>query len=109
MQATDLPSYRSEQKFVFRFLVKSVSDPRQPYRFHNQLYVCRKLNAGFANADKNLDISKLRRRERKSDNRISSIVALRRKEATRTPDPYVPNVVRYQLRYFPIPCCKIFA
>ena len=26
-----------------------------------------------------------------------------RKEATRTPDPYVPNVVRYQLRYFPIP------
>ena len=24
-----------------------------------------------------------------------------RKEATRTPDPYVPNVVRYQLRYFP--------
>ena len=25
----------------------------------------------------------------------------RRKEATRTPDPYVPNVVRYQLRYFP--------
>ena len=27
---------------------------------------------------------------------------LGRKEATRTPDPYVPNVVRYQLRYFPI-------
>ena len=25
-----------------------------------------------------------------------------RKEATRTPDPYVPNVVRYQLRYFPM-------
>ena len=24
-----------------------------------------------------------------------------RKEETRTPDPYVPNVVRYQLRYFP--------
>ena len=24
----------------------------------------------------------------------------RREEATRTPDPYVPNVVRYQLRYF---------
>ena len=24
-------------------------------------------------------------------------------EATRTPDPYVPNVVRYQLRYFPFP------
>ena len=26
---------------------------------------------------------------------------LRRIEATRTPDPYVPNVVRYQLRYYP--------
>ena len=25
-----------------------------------------------------------------------------RDEATRTPDPYVPNVVRYQLRYIPI-------
>ena len=31
-----------------------------------------------------------------------------RKEATRTPDPYVPNVVRYQLRYFPILVqCKV--
>ena len=26
-----------------------------------------------------------------------------RDEATRTPDPYVPNVVRYQLRYIPMP------
>ena len=26
----------------------------------------------------------------------------RRDEAIRTPDPYVPNVVRYQLRYIPI-------
>ncbi len=25
-----------------------------------------------------------------------------REEATRTPDPHVPNVVRYQLRYFSI-------
>ena len=30
-----------------------------------------------------------------------------RKEATRTPDPYVPNVVRYQLRYFPIVPAKL--
>ena len=30
------------------------------------------------------------------------ILTFCRKEATRTPDPYVPNVVRYQLRYFPI-------
>ena len=32
----------------------------------------------------------------------SLLLRLSRKEATRTPDPYVPNVVRYQLRYFPI-------
>ena len=38
---------------------------------------------------------------RKSDRRISSFVAFGRDEATRTPDPYVPNVVRYQLRYIP--------
>ena len=30
-----------------------------------------------------------------------------RDEATRTPDPYVPNVVRYQLRYIPICGAKI--
>ena len=29
-----------------------------------------------------------------------------RNEATRTPDPYVPNVVRYQLRYIPIGLIK---
>ena len=27
-------------------------------------------------------------------------LSLCREEATRTPDPHVPNVVRYQLRYF---------
>ena len=30
-----------------------------------------------------------------------------RKEAIRTPDPYVPNVVRYQLRYFPKTVAKV--
>lgn len=50
----NIPSYRSDQKFVFRFLAKSVPDARQPFRFHNQLYVCRKLNADFANAAKDL-------------------------------------------------------
>ena len=35
------------------------------------------------------------------DSEFSLLVAFCRKEATRTPDPYVPNVVRYQLRYFP--------
>ena len=29
-----------------------------------------------------------------------------RNEATRTPDPYVPNVVRYQLRYIPFLFCE---
>ena len=33
----------------------------------------------------------------------------RRDEATRTPDPYVPNVVRYQLRYIPINLCFVDA
>ena len=33
--------------------------------------------------------------------------SLCRKEAIRTPDPYVPNVVRYQLRYFPIVPAKL--
>ena len=50
----NIPSYRSDQKFVFRFLAKSVPDAQQPYRFHNQLYVCRKLNADFANSTKDL-------------------------------------------------------
>ena len=33
--------------------------------------------------------------------------ALCRDEATRTPDPYVPNVVRYQLRYIPFLFCSM--
>ncbi len=32
----------------------------------------------------------------------STSFAFGRDEATRTPDPYVTNVVRYQLRYIPI-------
>ena len=50
----NIPSYRTDEKFVFRFLAKSVPDARQPFRFHNQLYVCRKLNADFAQATKDL-------------------------------------------------------
>ena len=37
----------------------------------------------------------------KGDKQFSLLVAFCRNEATRTPDPYVPNVVRYQLRYIP--------
>ena len=33
---------------------------------------------------------------------LSRLPPFGRDEATRTPDPYVPNVVRYQLRYIPI-------
>ena len=40
--------------------------------------------------------------KKKSGKGKCSFVALGRDEATRTPDPYVPNVVRYQLRYIPI-------
>ena len=36
----------------------------------------------------------------KNDNRVRNSGPCCREEATRTPDPYVPNVVRYQLRYF---------
>ena len=39
---------------------------------------------------------------KKSGKGKCSFVAFGRDEATRTPDPYVPNVVRYQLRYIPI-------
>ena len=34
--------------------------------------------------------------------RIKVLLLFSRDEATRTPDPYVPNVVRYQLRYIPM-------
>ena len=38
---------------------------------------------------------------------LQSLTLFCRDEATRTPDPYVPNVVRYQLRYIPIaPDCS---
>ena len=36
-------------------------------------------------------------------NSVLNQICVSRDEATRTPDPYVPNVVRYQLRYIPIP------
>ena len=41
-------------------------------------------------------------RKIKNDTRFASSITLCRNEATRTPDPYVPNVVRYQLRYIPL-------
>ena len=41
-------------------------------------------------------------KEKKVTKRISFQLPSCRDEATRTPDPYVPNVVRYQLRYIPL-------
>ena len=40
-------------------------------------------------------------KEKATSEKQLSLVAFGRDEATRTPDPYVPNVVRYQLRYIP--------
>ena len=36
-----------------------------------------------------------------TEGELHATLLLCRNEATRTPDPYVPNVVRYQLRYIP--------
>ena len=41
-------------------------------------------------------------RKAKKATRNKFLLPFCRDEATRTPDPYVPNVVRYQLRYIPI-------
>ena len=38
---------------------------------------------------------------------LNHLAFVGRDEATRTPDPYVPNVVRYQLRYIPIFCKRV--
>ncbi len=39
---------------------------------------------------------------KKAANLCDLLLLSGRDEATRTPDPYVPNVVRYQLRYIPM-------
>ena len=53
-------------------------------------------------------VFRLELRERKSTCSNEQVLKGQcRKEATRTPDPYVPNVVRYQLRYFPIAAAKL--
>ena len=36
----------------------------------------------------------------KREDHLMMILPFGREEVTRTPDPHVPNVVRYQLRYF---------
>ncbi len=56
-------------------------------------------------------MKKFRKIKEVADNQpllLQSLTLFGRDEATRTPDPYVPNVVRYQLRYIPM-ICKRFA
>ncbi|MDO4756600.1 MAG: hypothetical protein Q4A54_09660 [Parabacteroides sp.] len=43
----NIPVYDTSKTFIFRFLSSVVPDPRQPFLFHNQRYVCRKLSADF--------------------------------------------------------------
>ena len=60
----------------------------------------------------NVDVTEILRRytplNDNMENKKGSLLktSFRRKEATRTPDPYVPNVVRYQLRYIPFLFCE---
>ena len=52
-----------------------------------------------------MGMKKFRKTKEVADNQsllLQSLTLFGRDEATRTPDPYVPNVVRYQLRYIPI-------
>ena len=50
----NIPVYKSGDKFVIRFLAKTVPDARQPFLIHNQRYVCRKLSANFGDGMKEL-------------------------------------------------------
>ena len=51
-------------------------------------------------AFRSISIGYIVEKEKAASKKVS-LVAFGRDEATRTPDPYVPNVVRYQLRYIP--------
>lgn len=44
-----IPTYRSDKKYVVRFLDRHVPDQRQIFLLHNQRYVCYKLSADFDN------------------------------------------------------------
>ena len=48
------------------------------------------------------DLQRFVKVKKKKRQPILLVCRLLSNEATRTPDPYVPNVVRYQLRYIPI-------
>ena len=47
-------------------------------------------------------LARQERQKEKVADYSTTMLFVGRDEATRTPDPYVPNVVRYQLRYIPM-------
>lgn len=44
-----IPSYRSDKRYIVRFLDRHIPDQRQIFLLHNQRYVCYKLSADFDN------------------------------------------------------------
>lgn len=50
----NIPHFDTSKTFIKKFLAKSVPDVRQPFLFHNQMHVCRKLNADFSSDTKEL-------------------------------------------------------
>lgn len=50
----NIPRFNTSNTFVKKFLAKTVPDVRQPFMFHNQMYVCRKLNSDFESGTEDL-------------------------------------------------------
>ncbi|MBQ8242984.1 MAG: hypothetical protein IJZ40_05885, partial [Bacteroidaceae bacterium] len=50
----NIPRFNTSNTFVKKFLAKTVPDVRQPFMFHNQMYVCRKLNSDFETGTEDL-------------------------------------------------------
>lgn len=50
----NIPRFRTNNTFIKKFLAKTVPDVRQPFMFHNQMYVCRKMNSDFESGTEDL-------------------------------------------------------
>ena len=50
----NIPRFNTSNTFVKKFLAKTVPDVRQPFMFHNQMYVCRKLNSDIESGTEDL-------------------------------------------------------
>lgn len=46
----NIPNYRSNKKFIIKFISSFVPDVRQIFQIHNQRYVCRKLSVTFSSS-----------------------------------------------------------